>query len=387
MLARSELLAVTVAGAFTSGLILALAHSLRIPLARRLGVSENRAGQLTFVVSLALVPAAVGSGLAIDCWGVEWVLVGGSLLAALAVAGLALSQRFPAALAVSVLLGIAGASLGTAASVLMPAALAPDRPVVALNLGSIAFVLGLLVAPVFGELLLDRVGFRRTVGLFALVALAPALAASLTVAEAFPVAAPGAAILLLDDHLLWSAGLALFLYGPLEGVLGAWAPAYLTDLGHSERRAGWLLTSFWVAFIAGRLLAGVVWQRGQLHPGLEAGVLVGLILAAAVALGHLAGTSKGGGTAGSLLLCGLCLGPVFPTIVGLAFERSPLDQRGTLFGLLLACGGLGSVLVVPVLNAYARRATVQRAMRLPALIALLLAAATLVLALLVPSHR
>jgi fucose permease len=244
----------------------------------------------------------------------------------------------------------------------------------------------MLIAPVLGDVLLERVGFRRTAGLFALVCLAPALAAALTVASAFPPAAAVRPEVPLEDHLFWAAAVAFLLYGPLENMLIVWAPSYLSGLGHSERRAAWLMTGFWVAFLAGRLLSAGLLQRGPLRPGLEAGAVVVLALLTAVALGNLAGTTNRGGAIGYLLLAGLCLGPVFPTLMGLVFERYP-GERGTAFGLMFAAGGLGSALFVPLLGVYARRVTIQRAMRLPTMVALALAAAALVLGLSLPARR
>lgn len=386
MSGRSELIPVTLAAAFTCGVVLSLANHLRLPLARRLGGGETAAGRLGLLANLVLVPAAFFGGYAVDVWGVEWVLIGGALLAALAVAGLALGQRFAAAAVALSLVGAAGATLGAAANVLMPPAFFPDRPVVAANLGNVFVVLGMLAAPVLGDVLLERVGFRRTAGLFALVCLAPALAAALTVAPAFPAAAAARPELPLEDHLLWAAALAFLLYGPLENMLTVWAPSYLTGLGNSERRAAWLMTGFWVAYLAGRFLTALGLQHGPPRPGVEAGSLVVLVLVAAVALGNLAGTTTRGAAAGYLLLAGLCLGPTFPTLVGLVFERYP-GERGTLFGLMFAAGGLGSAVFVPLLGAYARRVTVQRAMRLPTVVALALAAAALVLTLLLPPRR
>ena len=97
------------------------------------------------------------SGWVIDRWGVEWVLIGGSLLTAVAVALLALSQTYQSALAVTFLMGIAGACVITGSNVLMPQGLSPSNPAAALNLGNVFFVLGILLAPVAANLLIQLV--------------------------------------------------------------------------------------------------------------------------------------------------------------------------------------------------------------------------------------
>jgi fucose permease len=386
MSAHYELVPVTVAGAFTCGTLLALTNAVRLPLARRLGVSEARSRLLPSLVQLGLVPALLLSGLLVDRWGAEWVLIVGALLASLSVAGLALAQRFTTSLITVALLGAGGAAMGVAANVLMPRAFDPAKPVLAVNLGHVFLVLGVLASPLLCDALLDRLGFRQTMGLLALFCLVPAAAASLTEVTAYPPVPATEPSLPLEDHLFWAAGLVFLLYGPLECMLAGWLTPHLTELGCSPRRSAWLMTGFWLALLASRLLVAVVLQHGPSRPGAEAAALAILALAAGVIIGNLAGTISRSAATWGVLMLGVCLGPVLPTLIGLVFERFPLE-RGSVYGALAALSALGGVVLLPLIDAAARRGTAQRALRWPMVTALGVAAGALVFALMLGGTR
>jgi len=386
MAVRFELVPVTVAGAFTCGLALTLMGSIRLPLARRLGLSELTSRSLPLVVHLVLIPAMLLAGMTADRWGVEAVLIGGSLLAAVAVAGLGLSQRGVAAVPLAGLLAVSGAGVAIGSNLLMPATFVPGNAVASVNLGNVFFVLGLLVGPLLAEGLLDRFGFRRTMGLLALFCLTPAVTAALTAVQSFPQPTPGEFAAVLGQPLLWAAALAFLLYGPLESALAGWASPYLRDLGYRERGAMWLVAAFWLVFLAARLIAAFAFTHWEWSPGVDAGFIVLLALLGGVALGNLAGAAGKEAVGFGLLLVGLCLGPILPTLVGLVFERFP-NERGTAIGALFSVSALGSAVMLPVIGTYAKRSSVQRALRVPMVVALALAAAVLVFGLLLTEQR
>ncbi len=386
MTARYELIPVTITATFTCGVLLALAPGIRAPLAKRLGIAAGPSLFLPLVFRLALVPGLLVAGLMIDYWGVQWVLVLGSLLGALAVAGLALGQRYPLALAAAALVAAAAAATGAAGFVLMPAAFFPEKPVVALNLGGIFLVLGLLAGPMLCAVLLERLAFRRTMGLLALFCLVPALTSALTVAEAFPSAArPLAPALPLDDAVFWTLGLGFLLYGPLEQLLATRTAPYLSGFGCSARRTGWLVSGFWLAFLGSRLLAAMLFQPGPLRSGTEAWSLFGVIVAATVLLGNLAGTTARSFATSGILMLGFCLGPVLPTLLGLAFEHFP-NEPGGVCGALFALAALSSVTQLPLTEDSARRVEAERTLRGPLVLALLLGAVSLALGLVFASR-
>jgi hypothetical protein len=105
-----------------------------------------------------------------------------------------------------------------------------------------------------------------------------------------------------------------------------------------------------------------------------------LALVAATVLGHLSGASRLGNAGGGLLFLGFLLGPIFPTLVGLLFSHFE-QNRGTAFGAMFALGATSNLFLPPLIGAYARRTNVQRSLRIPMVLALILAGVSLAAAL------
>lgn len=377
-----ELIPLIVVCAVAFGLVLAFLGSVKPVLAKRLGVDEARVGGLLSALNLALIPMLVAGGLLVDHFGARAVLIAGSLLTALAVVTLAVGRTYRACL-YGVLLTAAGAAcLNVGAVRLMPVAFFDGSPAASLNLGMIFFGLGALVAPALADVLTRRLDLRHALGLVAVLCLIPAVVATITTSPAYP--PHGAADLggVLQHPTLWLTGLIFLLYMPLEGAVGSWAVGYLGELGYPERRAGWLLSGFWLTFMAGRLVMSVL-QRGVFSEGWELWTILILALAAGIILANLGGTHSRTSAAWGLLVLGALLGPILPTLVGFLFDQEfARDERGTAYGAMFALGSAGSLFVMPLFGAFARRHSVRQALRLPAFGGLILAGATLVVLLL-----
>jgi fucose permease len=314
---------------------------------------------------------------------VRLVLILGCVVTAVAIYGLTISTRYRWAVAAIVLAGLGAACVSTSSVVLMPQAFFAgpadqaaegysNKLAAALNLGNAFFALGALVTPALVEVLLRRLSFRRTLGLLAVICLVPAILAAVSTI-------PGKSHQvnlesLFRDRGLWLAGLVFFLYAPLEASVGAWATTFLTDLGHSERRAVWLLSGFWLAFLASRLGAALLGVQASVW------VIFALALLAGVLLGNMASASGHGRLRIEVILLGAALGPIFPTLIALVFLRFP-TQPGTAYGAMYAIGSVGSLVLCPVIGLLMRRHTVQQTLRVPMAIALLMGGAALVLGL------
>jgi fucose permease len=383
----TSLTALTIAAAVAFGVVLTLLGSIKLALAKRLGIGEAQVGGLLSALNLALIPMMLLSGFLIDSWGARHVLLAGAVLTAVGLFGLTFRPTYSWALLCILVVGLGGACLSTGSMVLMPEAFfprslgeVPNRESAALNLGNVFFGLGCLITPTLADLLLRTVRFRWTLGLLALLCLLPG---ALALVAAVPVPKPAGDLgTVLVHPLVWLAGLVFFLYGPVEFAIGTWATTYLTNQGYRETRAAWLLSGFWLCFFAARLALAYLEANDVLPRQNEPWVILFMALLAAVALGNLAGAASKGNAGLGLLVLGAFLGPIFPTLIGIVFQVPALrDHQGTAYGLVFAIGSVGSLIMAPIVGASARKTTVQHSFRILMLLALMLAAAALVLGL------
>lgn len=375
---------VTISAAFVFGMVLALLGSLKLSLAKRLNLGEGRIGVLLSAFNLTLMPMMLLTGLLIDRYGVRWILIGASCMTALAIVTLSINPTYPRAFVGALLAGLGSAGLSTASIVLMPKAFyySMREAPAAENLGNVFFALGALITPVLADVLLRTLGFRRGVRVIALLCLIPAVFAALTSAADLKLTTEAAAFeRLFFEKTLWLAAAVFFLYAPLEAAINIWATTYLTDLGHGERKAAWVLSGFWAAFLSSRLLAALALHRWPTLPGWDVWLIIVPALLVAVLLGNLAGTASAGAARRGILVLGFLLGPIFPTLVGSLFyqlDKTNVHGFGTAYGTLFAVGSLGSLILAPVIGVRFARRNVQTALRIPMLIAIVLTLAALV---------
>jgi fucose permease len=372
----------TITAALVFGMCLALLGSLKLALAKRLNLSEGRIGFLLSALNCAVIPLMLLAGLLIDALGAKAIVIMGSLTTALAVASVGLRPSYGRAFGSLLLAGLGSAGLGTAALVLMPRAFfgMDQMASASLNLGCVFIALGALVTPILSDVLVRLLEFRRTASVLAVLCLAPALTAALTPAEQLHVGVSSPDYFtLLSDGNLWLVGLVFFFYAPLEGSVSVWATTHLTDHGQSERGAALILSAFWGAFLASRLLTAMLFHWGASH-GLEPWLIIVASLTAAAVIGNMIGTANREAARFSLVMLGFLLGPIFPTLVGLTFQIAP-TAPGTAYGGVFALGSVGGLVMAPLVGARARRSGVQSALSLPMMLALALTAAALALAL------
>lgn len=374
-----ELVPIAILAAMAAGGTHALFTAIKAGLAERLSLKEGETGWLSAFWHAALLPSLFIWGMLIDQFGVEWVLITGFLVTTVALAMLGLSTQYHAVAGTVLLLGAACAATLASAVVLMPPAFAPDYPVAALNLGAFFLFLGVLLTPVAVQRLLPRVGFRRTLGGFALVSLAPALLAALTPGDAYPSALAGDVGKVVFDPVIVLAAATYFLFVPIEMTVRNWSNAYLTQEGYSTPRATGWLTAFWISFLAGRLIA--YWFVLSAHPSLrlEGWLVLGLVMLTTVALGNLAGATGRYNAGWGLPVVGLVMGPILPTLIGIGLHRFPTEP-GTAFASVYALGNLGALLLTPVIGPYVRGGS---AFRIPLMLAIAATVAGLALALLI----
>jgi fucose permease len=383
---------VTISAAFVFGMVLALLGSLKLSLSKQLNLGEGRIGVLMSAFSIALMPMMLLTGLLIDRYGVKWVLVGASCMTAVAVVSLSIRPTYHRAVVGVLLAGLGSAGLSTASIVLMTKAfyVSPDPGHVmreasaSQNLGNVFVAMGALVTPVLIDLLLRSMDLRRAVSIIATLCLVPALLAAMTPTQDLEWTRDGVNLnQLVFEKTMWLAAAVFFLYAPLEAAINIWTTTYLTDMGHSERKAAWMLSGFWAAFLASRLLTALALHRWHALRAADVWLIVACALLVAVLLGNLVGTASPGAAWRGIILLGFLLGPIFPTLVGALFEdleHAEIRGYATAYGMLFAVGSVGSIVLGPVIGLRVRRHNVQTAFRIPIVVAIGLTLAALVFA-------
>jgi fucose permease len=170
-------------------------------------------------------------------------------------------------------------------------------------------------------------------------------------------------------------GIVLLIYLPLEWILGAWSTTFLMGLGMGERSAVFTLSAFWLSFLASRFVTAILMASGWIAPGVaDAWLIIVLALGAGVTLGNMAGARNGKGAAWGLILTGVLLGPIFPTLVGILFnfvDKEGLgSDLGTAYGAMFSIGSLGGLLLTPIMGTYAAHRGMRTAWRVPIVLAI-----------------
>jgi hypothetical protein len=366
--------AAAIGGAMSFGMALALLGLLKSAASRNRWPWKTKLQAINLILPLSMLLG----GILVDLYGMRALLVAGSALLAVALVSLSLRPSYPHAVVSLPLAVFAASVVGMASIVLMPRVFfSPEETTASLNLGYVFLALGSLPTPFLADILLVKLQPRRTLAVFAFLALLPAFLAVLPGGDAWPSSdRSGAASSLFGGTGLWLAALAMFFYAPLEASMGLWTFALLADRQQDEKAATKLLPIFWAGLVSSRLVVAIAQHGDFLTQGWDRALIVIPPLMAAAFLGNLPGATSSARTHAGMALLGFALGPILPTLLAVLFQSVSVGEQGTACGLVFAGGSLGSALVAPLL--VPRGLT---ALRIPILLALLVAAAALVMGL------
>lgn len=124
-----------------------------------------------------------------------------------------------------------------------------------------------------------------------------------------------------------------------NGVIFAFLPAYVADLGQSAELAGLLLGSYWMARVAASLMMGRIWAR----VGWRRAFLVVMCLNAASAAFVGAGVGIAGVAIGTFVL-GITVGAGTPASAAMVSAMASERDRGFAMGIFEAAAGVSTVL-------------------------------------------
>lgn len=376
-MASPFLIAVTVASALAIGLLHALLETVRPALQERHGLDPEQGRRLSRLFAIFSVPLLVFTGWLGDQVGHAAMIFAGSLVLGVGVALLTQArQSLPWAVFA---MAAGGSAITTAGLALMAVTLIPHRAAGAsLNVGFIFIGLAALATPAALPWFFTRIGFRKTLVIVALLCLAPALCVLLVPdkTEFVPPKTLMPIELIFNDARFWLIVFPVFLYFPLDRSLDVWTKPFLTEFGYRGSAITRLFVGFWVAFLLMRLAFGWIFI-----PGYEVWLLLLLLVISSMILGNLMGAYASSSGYFGLWLVGACYGPLLPGFLGVLvdFDRN-YSVPTVVLGGVFALGFLSDLLIEPRFVAYASTRTARASMRIPMVLALIMAAPILMLA-------
>lgn len=329
-------------GMFLFGIAMALLGALLPLLSERMGLQLAQAGTLFLGMNSAMLVSMLALGPLMDRFGKKPPLAGGAALVALALAAIAAAGEYGALLGGVVLLGAGGGALNGATNTLVADLHAdPRKKSAALNLLGVFFGFGALLVPFAIGALVEALGLARILHAAAGISLALAL---VFLALKFPPARraeglPWAEIARLARHpLVLLFGFLLFFESGNEFIVGGYTTSYLTgELRLPLSTASYLLAACWGSIMLARVISSRLLLRVK-GPTL---VLAGS-LSAAAGIAVLLGARGGVVAALGVVLTGLSLAPIYPTVLGQAGSRFE-QHSGTVFGILFAIALTGGM--------------------------------------------
>ncbi len=295
-------------------------------------------GLLLACVTAGYLVASLGSGRLAGRWGAGPALVCGAAVGALGLAAMALAPAWAVFVSASVIVGLSAGLLDAGLNTVV----ALRHGVRGLGVLHAAFGLGAIFGPlIMAAVVASSAGWRAGYGVLLavyLVAVAGLLVVPMRREEKSgePVGPPG------DERppvgALPLAIALFFVYVGVEVTAGQWAYSLFTEArGMGTVASGVWVAGFWAAFTGGRVLTGL---GGHRLAG-EALIDVSLALATVgAALLWWAPTDALGGA--GLVVLGLGLAAVFPSLVALTPQRLGADRAPSVIGYQVAAAAVGA---------------------------------------------
>ena len=144
----------------------------------------------------------------------------------------------------------------------------------------------------------------------------------------------------LKRRIVWIVALFLLFYVGTEVSLGNWSYSFLLEERHGlPLISGWIVSGYWIGLTLGRLvLPRVALHFGdkRLIQGCLIGVSIGVLIVWLIPISAVAALG--------LCFTGFCLGPIFPTTIGLMSQLVPSRLLASAIGFLVSLGSMGAAL-------------------------------------------
>ena len=354
-----------IAALAVAGMCHALLGSVKVPLSRKLEIDEARVGGLVSVFGFTLIPMVLAAGFLVDSLGKQAVLSAGFAMLIVSLVILARLRSYRMALLAVLVLGTGWSALVNVLNVTSPPAFLPPediprRMAYAMNMGDFIFGVGAFMTPILVAVLIPKIRLERTFLVLATFAVVPLVLGlgvqwEKLVSNDTETVAGGLSVL-FSDPVVWLCCLAFFCHVPIEASVATWATTLMTDKGVSEGRASMLLSVFWLTFMGSRLITALTLPKGADTILVMTMAALCIVFTLVIALGRTAWL-----TCAMVVVAGLILGPIFPTLIAILLSHVQPSLHGRVVGLFFCIGGIGWTAIPILIGSCAKRTTVQRA--------------------------
>ena len=359
-------MASAIAGQFLFGIVLALLGTMfGLPaFTAALELDVERQSWLLLTLFAGQLACTALAGRIVDRFGCLRVLAAGGLLIGVALALFAWAASVREALVATAFMAAGGSSVNAAANVLVSVVYGVRRAPM-LNVLGLFGALGAFVVPFVFVGANTASAVRGRLVALAVLGLASAgwhLLQREPPRDGSSHQARASTRTLLRDRWVLALTVLLILDFGSEAVAAGWIATYTLGVLPGVPATA-MVGVYWGALMAGRLVSPLLLGRFDKLPflaGASALVVVGFLAIAAAPTGP--------ALTMAVALTGLALAPIAPTVIAVGGDRYQRNT-GAVFGLMLALGQLGGVVMPYAVGVVARYATFRHAMLVPAAVA------------------
>jgi FHS family glucose/mannose:H+ symporter-like MFS transporter len=335
-----KLMSSACAGMFVFGIVMAILGAIMPSLVEKIQFNKSEAGNLFFLMNLAMLLMSLVFGPVVDRFGYKLFLIFCSFLVAFSLFLFTSAANYAMILAAAVVIGFGGGGLNGGTNALT-SDIHPEKRGSALNLLGIFFGFGALTIPFLIGVMVERIGLRNILLLSILLSLVPFFL-FLVFSFPDPKHRQGFPLLqvrnIMKNPILWLCGFLLFFQSGNEFTLGGWISTYLHEFfGLTPKAASFILAGYWAAIMGGRFLSSRLVKAWKNETVVFSSALVSLVAAVLIV------TAPSGFLAAlGVIAIGLGFAAIFPTTLAVVGESFPRFS-GTAFSFVFVIALMGGM--------------------------------------------
>lgn len=363
---------------FTLAICFILLGSISIELMDALGIDSGQFGTLVTAFFLTSCVVQLITGPLVDRIGHKPVVIIGFAAVSISLIILSFASNFITAFIACIIMGIGAMSVNTVGNTLIPVVLFGGKdPARASNFGNGFFGLGYILTPLLVVFIIKtlNLSYRTALIIIAVLCIIFLIFSLLTI---FPKVTTGfklsMAFKLLMKPAVIIAAVAMLCYTSLESSVTTWIKKLMEELFSinlnidATTRAGVVLSLFGVAMMTGRFLTSSIRNLTAIGPK----VIISATFLAILSIGLMIVAKNPAMGIVAVILAGLSFAPIFPTIIGVTFNKFESGLYGSIFGIVFAVGLLGGTFVPKIIGNLSTESTVQQSLLVALIIAIVL---------------